>query len=375
MTLIVLLILAAVSLSAVFSDKGVFSRAENAGAKYNEAKAREVLETVLMTDGQMEKHTNPKYNQDEFLDELIKSEIPGSDIKGDVAIIGEYAYELDRSVPKIKENLGIANNLTFPNLSLNKKIAEDAESGTIEITAKEEENGISKIEIIYKGEKLKEYLYTNKKDEIKESYPISQNGEYIVKVYSKLKVSKVINITELSGFTKNRDILKIGDYVEYIPDTAENYIVSSSQSGSGENSAEGIHQQKDLKWRIARINKNGTVDLISTTPILDELYIYGTIGSGNLQTLLNDISQKQYSNENLHVTGFALELSFANSLKATDINNDLINSANNVWLAGSWSTGNYYQQWGAYVIEARRNKKNSDLYICCKSSKWTNDNE
>ena len=40
MTLIVLLILAAVGLSSVFSDKGVFERAENAGAKYNEAKAR-----------------------------------------------------------------------------------------------------------------------------------------------------------------------------------------------------------------------------------------------------------------------------------------------------------------------------------------------
>ena len=116
MTLIVLLILAAVSLSAVFSDKGVFSRAENAGAKYNEAKAREVLETVLMTDGQMEKHTNPKYNQDEFLDELIKSEIPGSDVKGDVAIIGEYAYELDRSVPKIGRYLGKADDLIFQQL-------------------------------------------------------------------------------------------------------------------------------------------------------------------------------------------------------------------------------------------------------------------
>ena len=33
MTLIVLIILAAVSLSAVFSDKGVFERAENAGEK------------------------------------------------------------------------------------------------------------------------------------------------------------------------------------------------------------------------------------------------------------------------------------------------------------------------------------------------------
>ena len=39
-----------------------------------------------MADGQYEKNINPEYNQDDFLDELIKSEIPGSDVKGNVAI-------------------------------------------------------------------------------------------------------------------------------------------------------------------------------------------------------------------------------------------------------------------------------------------------
>lgn len=84
-----LLILAGVTLNTVFNDKGIFNRAENAGLKYNEAKAKEVLETVLLAEGQYEKNINPKYNQDDFLDELIKKEIPGSDVKGDVAIIGK----------------------------------------------------------------------------------------------------------------------------------------------------------------------------------------------------------------------------------------------------------------------------------------------
>lgn len=101
-TLIVLLILAAISLRGLFNEKGIFNRAENSNERYNEAKAREVLEAVLLADGQYKKNLNPKYNQEEFLNELIKSKIPGSDVKGDVAIIdGEYAYELDRSVPKI----------------------------------------------------------------------------------------------------------------------------------------------------------------------------------------------------------------------------------------------------------------------------------
>ena len=110
-----MLILVAVGLSSVLSDKGVLSRVETAGEKYNEAKAREVLETVLLADGQYEKNINPEYNQDDFLDKLIKNEIPGTEIKGDVAIVGEWAFELDRSVPKIGRALGKVEKLASKN--------------------------------------------------------------------------------------------------------------------------------------------------------------------------------------------------------------------------------------------------------------------
>lgn len=120
-----LLILEGVTLNTVFNDKGIFNRAENAGLKYNEAKAKEVLETVLLAEGQYEKNINPKYNQDDFLDELIKKEIPGSDVKGDVAIIGKYAYELDRSVPKIGKTLEKADKLVFPTIEVSKVILLD----------------------------------------------------------------------------------------------------------------------------------------------------------------------------------------------------------------------------------------------------------
>jgi len=196
-TLIVLLILAAVSLSAIFSDKGVFSRAENAGAKYNEAKAREVLEIVLMTDGQMEKHTNPKYNQDEFLDELIKSEIEGADVKGDIAIVGGYAYELDRSVPKIGRYLGKAENLVFPTVNATVQLASDKKNAIINITAIEEKNGINKIEIWINGEKIAEYPYDNVKTEITVNPPYiaTQNGEYTIKAYGDLMASTTVEVT------------------------------------------------------------------------------------------------------------------------------------------------------------------------------------
>ena len=198
MTLIVLLILAAVSLGAVFSDKGVFSRAENAGARYNEAKAREVLETVLLADGQYEKNINPEYNQDKFLDELIKSEIEGADVKGDVAIIGKYAYELDRSVPKIGRYLGKAENLVFPTVTATEPVlATDYRTTSFTVTALEEKNGINKIEIWINGEKIETLTktYNNVKTEITENFTVNKNGKYTIKAYGDLMASTTVEVT------------------------------------------------------------------------------------------------------------------------------------------------------------------------------------
>ena len=192
-----LLILAAISLSAVFSDKGVFSRAENAGAKYNEAKAREVLETVLLADGQYEKNINPEYNQDRFLDELIKSEIPGSKVIEDVAIVDGYGYELDRSVPKIGRYIGKEEELIFPTVTATAQLTEDKKNAIINITAIEEKNGINKIEIWINGEKIAEYPYDNVKTEITVNPPYiaTQNGEYTIKAYGDLMASTTVEVT------------------------------------------------------------------------------------------------------------------------------------------------------------------------------------
>ena len=196
-TIIVLLILAGVSLSAVFSDKGIFSRAEDAGVKYNEAKAREVLETVLLADGQYEKNINPEYNQDDFLDELIINEIPGTEIKGDVAIVGGWGFELDRSVPKIGRGLGKADKLVFPTVDATSELASDRKSATINITAIEEQHGINKIEIWLLGEKIEEYTYDNVKTEITVNPPYiaTQNGKYIIKAYGDLMASTTVEVT------------------------------------------------------------------------------------------------------------------------------------------------------------------------------------
>ncbi len=226
-----LLILAGITLSSVLGQDGIFNRTETAGAKYNEAKAREVLETVLLADGQYEKNINPEYNQDDFLDKLIKNEIPGTEIKGDVAIVGEWAFELDRSVPKIGRALGKVDKLVFPTVNATVDLATDKKNATINITAKEETNGINKIEIWLLGEKIKEYTYDNVKTEITVNPPYiaTQNGKYTIKAYGDLMASKIVEVTDIVASVTfepngNNDWQKSHSTVVTIQETADKVV-------------------------------------------------------------------------------------------------------------------------------------------------------
>ena len=55
-------------------DNGIFKKASQSKIEYNIAKAREQLE-VTLGQAKIFKHTDKKYNQDDYLDELMKKEI------------------------------------------------------------------------------------------------------------------------------------------------------------------------------------------------------------------------------------------------------------------------------------------------------------
>jgi len=59
----------------------------------------------------------------------------------------------------------------------------------------------------------------------------------------------------------NRSYLRVGEYVDYKPDTAEAYSLPKNITGNSINQT--IEQDKNLKWRILNINEDGTVDIIS----------------------------------------------------------------------------------------------------------------
>lgn len=138
-TIIILLILAGITIGTLLGENGIITRATKAREEYKIAEAKEKLSLVLLDAG-IEKRANIKYNQDAFLDQFIKDNLEGSKIRGDIAIVDGYAFNLDRNVPKIGEYLGKEEELVFPDLIVNTQISDNKDSATITIVTQEKWN-------------------------------------------------------------------------------------------------------------------------------------------------------------------------------------------------------------------------------------------
>ena len=102
-TLIVLLILAGVSLNAVFNKKGIFSRAEQATKLYGKEKSREEL-TVALADAEIKKYSTG-LNSDQLDEELNKVGQVDQDENRKVTVDG-HIWLIDRDTLEIVDYLG-----------------------------------------------------------------------------------------------------------------------------------------------------------------------------------------------------------------------------------------------------------------------------
>jgi len=194
-TIVILIILATISVNLIING-GLINKTESGVELHKREAARERLSMTLGA-ANLEKRMSSKYNQDEFLDKLIVKEVSGAKILGDIVVVDGYGFEIDRSVPKIGKYVGKESELVFPELRLEKQIEEDSKLAIIRIIAKEEKDGISKIEILQDGFVIETYEYSNIKEEITQNYEVRRNGEYVVKVYSALPRTEMIEISEL----------------------------------------------------------------------------------------------------------------------------------------------------------------------------------
>jgi len=296
-----MLILVAVTVRTVVQS-GLFGHAGKATSGYSMHEAREQLGTTLAS-AQAEKYTNKDYDEDVFLDEHIKSELPEAGISGDVVLVDGWAFEIDRTVPKIVKELGKGNPEDFiaPELTVTKgALAENKQSLKIMITAKESTNGINKIEIYKAGETtpLETFNYDNQLTTITEEYEVINNAKYIVKAYAKLSTTKSVMVTEFAPFT--------GAYVQYSPKPAEPYLIEAKYSGY--TADQSISQDTDLKWRVMSLNSDGTIDLIADKTIKTQVFLYGILGVNNGVYFLNDLCKKQYSNPEYEAVGRSINL-------------------------------------------------------------------
>ena len=111
----------------------------------------------------------------------------------------------------------------------------------------------------------------------------------------------------VSGTTgkKLADVVKVGDYVSYTPNTVSNTdtkyttLISNLEtySGSTANTTSTLTQE-NLKWRVLDI-QNGQVRLISETPTTSKIELYGYNGYNNAVKLLDDTCSTLYNNSKL----------------------------------------------------------------------------
>ena len=144
-------------------------------------------------------------------------------------------------------------------------------------------------------------------------YAITTNGDYeftLTNASGKTKTHKV-SVTNYKVPTI-ADKVKVGDYVEYIPDTAE---YTTDTNNTGYTSAQTFKTQtKD--WRVVYKNTETGEVLLTTNGIVndgtgeknDKMYLRGTKGYFRGPTELNNICKALYSNSSLGITARSMTI-------------------------------------------------------------------
>ena len=144
-------------------------------------------------------------------------------------------------------------------------------------------------------------------------YAITTNGDYeftLTNASGKTK-THTINVTNYKVPTI-ADKVKVGDYVEYIPDTAE---YTTDTNNTGYTSAQTFKTQtKD--WRVLYKNTETGEVLLTTNGIVndgtgeknDKMYLQGTKGYFRGPTELNNICKALYSNSSLGITARSMTI-------------------------------------------------------------------
>ena len=103
-TIIVLLILAGVTIATLTGENGILNKAEISKVTTEEETAKEKLNLILTELG-IDKKTDSKYNENEFIDDRInKNQM--TVLENDMVLVDGWVFLIDRTIPTIVESLG-----------------------------------------------------------------------------------------------------------------------------------------------------------------------------------------------------------------------------------------------------------------------------
>ena len=177
-TIVILIILATVSINAIFGDNGLIQSAEKGKFEHEKGMAREQIELVL-ADAYAEKNVNKKeYNENEYLDEFVKERLPEVEIEKEEIGLNGFVFELDRSVPRLGKYIG---QVTGPRIKEIKVTGKTTNSASVEVDARNAEGG--------------EYTYLYKKDsEGEENWKEEHKGSEKTYTFNNLEANVIYNI-------------------------------------------------------------------------------------------------------------------------------------------------------------------------------------
>ena len=145
---------------------------------------------------------------------------------------------------------------------------------------------------------------------------------------------------------KKRKIPKVGEIVNYTPDTpSTGYDLSTAKSGySKAQTIDGIYDP--TTWKIMEVDENGNITKLFGVPSSSQsrVYFQGSTGYNNGVYLLNDICKSRYGNASLGATARSLTIEDIESrMNATGI------AARNAYKSGTVQYGTTRKYTGSYA--------------------------
>ena len=293
------MILAGVSINTVLGDDGIIKKAKEAAAATKQASAEEEMNRLVLE--------YQLASKDETLESFLQEKVTEGRIDG-VTDNGDGTITITKKV----EGKDYTITVKKPTAS-----TPSVKVGAIRVVADSTGAGSSLGEAsTRKGTTL--YIMiestisggtTTVSPQV--PYAVTENGTYKFTVtgtvngttYTK-EVS--VTVTQFKNSILNDINIKIGDSVNYTYDPAGSYSLSSTYSGSSDQT---IAQTTGLTWKVLNVDKeNDTVDIISTNPTSSTVYFKNILGYNNGPYLMNEICKAQYSNKTLGVNARSINL-------------------------------------------------------------------